>query len=159
MNALWKDMANLKLSDRGMIWNSDLVETLGEISCEKERYQEMVHTKLSAFLYVKRTICLAGQEWKKSVSESSTVPLKRRKLKFLFKQIPAKMRNIIFLVISQEYFFILRARIHHLKQCSGSIGSVSFFGPSGSVSQAPIWIRILPSSIINSKETLDFYFL
>jgi hypothetical protein len=29
MNALWKDMANLKLSDRGMIWNSDLVETLG----------------------------------------------------------------------------------------------------------------------------------
>merc|ERR1711948_39731 len=28
MNALWKDMENLKLSDRGMIWNSDLVETL-----------------------------------------------------------------------------------------------------------------------------------
>jgi hypothetical protein len=32
MNALWKDMHNLKLSDRGMIWNSDLVETLGKIS-------------------------------------------------------------------------------------------------------------------------------
>ena len=31
MNALWKDMANLKLTDRGMIWNSDLVETLGEL--------------------------------------------------------------------------------------------------------------------------------
>merc|ERR1711915_786413 len=27
MNALWKEMANLKVSDRGMIWNSDLVET------------------------------------------------------------------------------------------------------------------------------------
>merc|ERR1719365_303636 len=33
MNALWKDMANLKLSDRGMIWNSDLVETLELQNC------------------------------------------------------------------------------------------------------------------------------
>merc|ERR1712048_302135 len=33
MNALWKDMENLKLSDRGMIWNSDLVETLELQNC------------------------------------------------------------------------------------------------------------------------------
>merc|ERR1712045_1074073 len=33
MNALWKDMANIKLSDRGMIWNSDLVETLELQDC------------------------------------------------------------------------------------------------------------------------------
>merc|ERR1712045_794009 len=33
MNALWKDMQNLKLSDRGMIWNSDLVETLELQNC------------------------------------------------------------------------------------------------------------------------------
>merc|ERR1712228_1112517 len=33
MNALWKDMANLKVSDRGMIWNSDLVETLELQNC------------------------------------------------------------------------------------------------------------------------------
>merc|ERR1712136_608439 len=33
MNALWKDMANIKLSDRGMIWNSDLVETLELQNC------------------------------------------------------------------------------------------------------------------------------
>merc|ERR1712179_781500 len=33
MNALWKDMANLKLSDRGMIWNSELVETLELQNC------------------------------------------------------------------------------------------------------------------------------
>jgi len=33
MNALWKDMANLKLSDRGMIWNSDLVESLELQNC------------------------------------------------------------------------------------------------------------------------------
>ena len=33
MNALWKDMENLKVSDRGMIWNSDLVETLELQNC------------------------------------------------------------------------------------------------------------------------------
>merc|ERR1712059_82720 len=33
MNALWKDMADLKVSDRGMIWNSDLVETLELQNC------------------------------------------------------------------------------------------------------------------------------
>merc|ERR1711872_793628 len=33
MNALWKDMANIKLSDRGMTWNSDLVETLELQNC------------------------------------------------------------------------------------------------------------------------------
>jgi len=33
MNALWKDMEHLKLSDRGMIWNSDLVETLELQNC------------------------------------------------------------------------------------------------------------------------------
>jgi len=33
MNALWKDMANLKVSDKGMIWNSDLVETLELQNC------------------------------------------------------------------------------------------------------------------------------
>merc|ERR1712209_97879 len=33
INALWKDMANIKLSDRGMIWNSDLVETLELQNC------------------------------------------------------------------------------------------------------------------------------
>merc|ERR1719442_300541 len=33
MNALWKGMANLKVSDRGMIWNSDLVETLELQNC------------------------------------------------------------------------------------------------------------------------------
>merc|ERR1712106_343306 len=33
MNALWKDMANVKVSDKGMIWNSDLVETLELQNC------------------------------------------------------------------------------------------------------------------------------
>merc|ERR1711902_341717 len=33
MNALWKDMANLKVSDKGMIWNSDLIETLELQNC------------------------------------------------------------------------------------------------------------------------------
>jgi len=33
MNALWKEMGDLKLSDRGMIWNSDLVETLELQNC------------------------------------------------------------------------------------------------------------------------------
>jgi len=33
MNALWKDMANVKLTDKGMIWNSDLVETLELQNC------------------------------------------------------------------------------------------------------------------------------
>ena len=33
LNALWKDMENLKVSDRGMIWNSDLVETLELQNC------------------------------------------------------------------------------------------------------------------------------
>merc|ERR1711962_1351171 len=33
MNALWKDMEHLKLSDRGMIWNSELVETLELQNC------------------------------------------------------------------------------------------------------------------------------
>lgn len=33
MNALWKDMENLKVSDRGMIWNSDLVESLELQNC------------------------------------------------------------------------------------------------------------------------------
>merc|ERR1719357_1766466 len=32
-NALWKDMDNLKLTDKGMIWNSDLVETLELQNC------------------------------------------------------------------------------------------------------------------------------
>merc|ERR1711970_941166 len=33
MNDLWKDMAHLKVSDRGMIWNSDLVESLELQNC------------------------------------------------------------------------------------------------------------------------------
>merc|ERR1719494_800223 len=33
MNALWKDMDNLKLTDKGMIWNGDLVETLELQNC------------------------------------------------------------------------------------------------------------------------------
>jgi len=33
MNALWKEMGDLKLYDRGMIWNSDLVETLELQNC------------------------------------------------------------------------------------------------------------------------------
>merc|ERR1712042_341267 len=33
MKALWKDMENLKLSDRGMVWNSDLVESLELQNC------------------------------------------------------------------------------------------------------------------------------
>merc|ERR1712034_293292 len=33
MNALWKDMESLKISDRGMIWNSDLVEALELQNC------------------------------------------------------------------------------------------------------------------------------
>merc|ERR1719410_3019954 len=33
MNALWKDMDYLKLTDKGMIWNSDLVETLELQNC------------------------------------------------------------------------------------------------------------------------------
>jgi len=42
MNALWKDMANLKLSDRGMIWNSDLVETLELQNCMLNAQQVIV---------------------------------------------------------------------------------------------------------------------
>ena len=34
MNGLWKDMDNLKLTDKGMIWNSDLVETLELQNCK-----------------------------------------------------------------------------------------------------------------------------
>ena len=34
MNALWKDMEHLKLTDKGMIWNSDLVETLELQNCK-----------------------------------------------------------------------------------------------------------------------------
>ena len=33
MDGLWKDMENIKLSDRGMIWNSDLVESLELQNC------------------------------------------------------------------------------------------------------------------------------
>merc|ERR1711971_1208430 len=32
-NGLWKDMDNLKLTDKGMIWNTDLVETLELQNC------------------------------------------------------------------------------------------------------------------------------
>merc|ERR1719229_1914429 len=33
MEAVWKDMANLKVSDHGRVWNSDLVETLELQNC------------------------------------------------------------------------------------------------------------------------------
>ena len=33
MNALWKDMEDLKITDRGLIWNSDLVEALELQNC------------------------------------------------------------------------------------------------------------------------------
>lgn len=42
MNGLWKDMHNLKLTDRGMIWNSDLVETLELQNCMLNAQQIIV---------------------------------------------------------------------------------------------------------------------
>ncbi len=43
-------MANLKLSDRGMIWNSDLVETLGENTANKCCTQYLIEEKSRVLL-------------------------------------------------------------------------------------------------------------
>merc|ERR1712032_808774 len=60
MNALWKDMANIKLSDRGMIWNSDLVESLELQNCMVNAQQiiEGAEARKDEFDYSKP---LAGQ--------------------------------------------------------------------------------------------------
>jgi succinate dehydrogenase (ubiquinone) flavoprotein subunit len=42
MQAVWKDMDNLKLSDRGRVWNSDLVETLELQNCMINAMQTIV---------------------------------------------------------------------------------------------------------------------
>jgi len=42
MESVWKDMANLKVSDRGRVWNSDLVETLELQNCMINAMQTIV---------------------------------------------------------------------------------------------------------------------
>jgi len=42
MKAVWKDMSNLKVADSGMIWNSDLVETLELQNCMINAMQTIV---------------------------------------------------------------------------------------------------------------------
>merc|ERR1712079_366348 len=42
MNSVWKDMSNLKVSDRGRVWNSDLVETLELQNCMINAMQTIV---------------------------------------------------------------------------------------------------------------------
>merc|ERR1712012_32513 len=42
MKAVWKDMADLKVADSGMIWNSDLVETLELQNCMINAMQTIV---------------------------------------------------------------------------------------------------------------------
>merc|ERR1719192_1842849 len=42
MEAVWKDMANLKVSDHGRVWNSDLVETLELQNCMINAMQTIV---------------------------------------------------------------------------------------------------------------------
>merc|ERR1711902_116677 len=42
MESVWKDMANLKVSDRGLVWNSDLVETLELQNCMINAMQTIV---------------------------------------------------------------------------------------------------------------------
>ena len=42
MNELYKEMSDLKLTDRGMIWNSDLVESLELQNCMVNALQTIV---------------------------------------------------------------------------------------------------------------------
>jgi len=42
METVWKDMSNLKVSDRGRVWNSDLVETLELQNCMINAMQTIV---------------------------------------------------------------------------------------------------------------------
>merc|ERR1739836_30386 len=42
MQDVWKDMADLKVSDSGMVWNSDLVETLELQNCMINAMQTIV---------------------------------------------------------------------------------------------------------------------
>ena len=42
MTGIWKDMSDLKVHDSGMIWNSDLVETLELQNCMINALQTIV---------------------------------------------------------------------------------------------------------------------
>ena len=42
MKNVWADMADLKVSDSGMVWNSDLVETLELQNCMINAMQTIV---------------------------------------------------------------------------------------------------------------------
>ena len=42
MNGVWKDMSDIKVSDSGMVWNSDLVETLELQNCMINAMQTIV---------------------------------------------------------------------------------------------------------------------
>jgi len=42
MKGVWKDMADLKVSDSGMVWNSDLVETLELQNCMINAMQTII---------------------------------------------------------------------------------------------------------------------
>ena len=42
MKNVWKDMEDLKVSDSGMVWNSDLVETLELQNCMINAMQTIV---------------------------------------------------------------------------------------------------------------------
>ena len=42
MNGIWKQMEDLKVSDKGMVWNSDLIETLELQNCMINAQQTIV---------------------------------------------------------------------------------------------------------------------
>jgi hypothetical protein len=57
MNDLQKEMSDLKLTDRGMIWNSDLVETLELQNCMVNALQ--VPTPYNGFIRCRQRNCLS----------------------------------------------------------------------------------------------------
>ncbi len=64
------------------------------------------------------------------------------------------------IIVRQRYQLLIR-RFYAFHQCcgSGSVGSVRFWASRIRIRirQSQVRIRILPSSIINSKKVLDFY--
>ena len=42
MNGIWNQMEDLKVSDKGMVWNSDLIETLELQNCMINAQQTIV---------------------------------------------------------------------------------------------------------------------
>merc|ERR1712192_281649 len=69
MNGLWKDMDNLKLTDKGMIWNSDLVETPELQNCMINANQ-IIHGATGET----QLKCRAGIDHTLDAEECATVP-------------------------------------------------------------------------------------